>query len=68
MDFPSWFGCINNITLGIYTHVPAWFSYSLFGNNVFYSTLFNVLFYLFDKNAFLTSFILGINGFTIYGL
>ena len=67
MDFPSWFGCINNITLGIYTHVPAWFSYSLFGNNVFYSTLFNV-FYLFDKNAFLTFFILGINGFTIYGL
>ena len=28
MDFPSWFGCINNITLGIYTHVPAWFSYT----------------------------------------
>ena len=68
MDFPSWFGCINNITLGIYTHVPVWFSYSLFGNKVFYSTLFNVLFYLFDKNAFLTFFILGINGFTIYGL
>ena len=56
MDFPSWFGCINNITLGIYTHVPAWFSYSLFGNNVFYSTLFNVLFYLFDKNAFFNVF------------
>ena len=55
MDFPSWFGCINNITLGIYTHVPAWFSYSLFGNNVFYSTLFNVLFYLFDKNMVLLS-------------
>ena len=54
MVFPSWFGYINNITLGIDTHVPGFLIHFL--ETTFFIQRFLTFFIYLIKNAFLNVF------------